>query len=183
LAVFGSNNEFLRNDFSDLALGSSSSNLIIGNNINVVELDQNSSMNYFSRNIISNSTIGIDGSNGEGYNNIFYLNTISEHIESATWGFNTQTNGLFNSNNFINNGANVFDGTGNNPLPKDYSPQFVSKHDWDNDIFGNYWSNYKTMYPNATEIGNTGTYDTPYAVTPLTYYRYLFYDYHPLVNL
>jgi hypothetical protein len=52
----------------------------------------------------------------------------------------------------------------------------------------NYWSDYLTIYPNATEIDNTGIGDTPYVFysysnsvsgartqTPL-------YDYHPLIN-
>lgn len=51
----------------------------------------------------------------------------------------------------------------------------------------NYWSNYLTVYPNATEIGGTGIGDTPYV-----FYSYLngpmgsstipLYDYHPLIN-
>ena len=35
---------------------------------------------------------------------------------------------------------------------------------WDNGEFGNYWSDYQTKYPNATEIGDTGIADTPYLV-------------------
>jgi hypothetical protein len=35
---------------------------------------------------------------------------------------------------------------------------------WDNGTTGNYWSDYATKYPNATEIGNTGIGDTPYLI-------------------
>ncbi len=32
---------------------------------------------------------------------------------------------------------------------------------WDNGVEGNYWSNYAAKYPNASEIGTSGVYDTP----------------------
>ena len=35
---------------------------------------------------------------------------------------------------------------------------------WDNGSVGNYWSDYLTRYPNATEIDNTGIGDTPYVM-------------------
>ena len=35
---------------------------------------------------------------------------------------------------------------------------------WDNAAVGNYWSDYQTKYPNATEIGNSGIGNTPYIV-------------------
>jgi parallel beta-helix repeat protein len=35
---------------------------------------------------------------------------------------------------------------------------------WDNGTVGNYWANYLTKYPNASEIDNSGIGDTPYQV-------------------
>jgi nitrous oxidase accessory protein NosD len=35
---------------------------------------------------------------------------------------------------------------------------------WDNGSMGNYWSDYSAKYPNATEIGGSGTCDTPYVI-------------------
>lgn len=35
---------------------------------------------------------------------------------------------------------------------------------WDNGSVGNYWSDYVTKYPKASEIGNTGIGDTPYVI-------------------
>ena len=35
---------------------------------------------------------------------------------------------------------------------------------WDNGSVGNYWSAYKSKYPNASEIGTTGIGDTPYVI-------------------
>jgi hypothetical protein len=38
------------------------------------------------------------------------------------------------------------------------------KNVWDNSSFGNYWNDYLTKYPNASEIGNSGIGDTPYVI-------------------
>jgi parallel beta-helix repeat protein len=35
---------------------------------------------------------------------------------------------------------------------------------WDDGRFGNYWSDYKTKYPNAQQSGNTGTVNTAYVI-------------------
>jgi hypothetical protein len=35
---------------------------------------------------------------------------------------------------------------------------------WDNGSLGNYWIDYLTRYPNASEIGSTGIGDTPYVL-------------------
>ena len=49
---------------------------------------------------------------------------------------------------------------------------------WDNGNSdgGNYWNDYKTKYPSATEIGNSGLGNTPYIIDPNNTDRY------PLVN-
>jgi hypothetical protein len=38
------------------------------------------------------------------------------------------------------------------------------KNVWDNRSVGNYWNDYLTKYPNASEIGNTEIGDTPYVI-------------------
>jgi hypothetical protein len=35
---------------------------------------------------------------------------------------------------------------------------------WDDGAEGNYWSNYAQKYPNASEVGSTGVYDTAYVI-------------------
>ena len=35
---------------------------------------------------------------------------------------------------------------------------------WDNDFEGNYWSDYENRYPNATQLDNSGIWDTPYII-------------------
>ncbi len=54
-------------------------------------------------------------------------------------------------------------GYGGNPEPYTLvnSTDIVS---WDNSTVGNYWSDYKQKYPNASEVGTTGLWDTPYVI-------------------
>jgi hypothetical protein len=44
----------------------------------------------------------------------------------------------------------------------------------------NYWSDYTAKYPNAKELGNSGTWDTPYVGK--TFDMKQCTDYHPLIN-
>jgi len=57
----------------------------------------------------------------------------------------------FYHNNFLNNSQQV-------------STVSESTQIWDNGKEGNYWSNYPTKYPNATEIDSTGIGNTPYII-------------------
>jgi len=61
-------------------------------------------------------------------------------------------NNTFYHNNFIGNGINVL---------VSGSPSM-----WDNGypFGGNYWSDYQSKYPNATESDNSGTWDTAYVI-------------------
>ena len=47
---------------------------------------------------------------------------------------------------------------------------------WDNGHEGNYWSNFEDRYPNATEISQRNTWNTPYYIDDVNI------DNHPLVN-
>jgi parallel beta-helix repeat protein len=71
----------------------------------------------------------------------------------------------FYHNNFINNTIQV-------------SSFFnTSFNTWDNGSTGNYWDNYRSIYPNATIIPTTGTWDTSYVVNVSGNNT----DYHPWV--
>jgi parallel beta-helix repeat protein len=71
----------------------------------------------------------------------------------------------FYHNNFLNNKIHV-------------SVYFnTSSNAWDNGITGNYWDNYRIIYPNANVIPATGTWDTPYVVNVSGTNT----DYHPWV--
>ena len=58
---------------------------------------------------------------------------------------------LFYHNNLVNNGQNVVIASG-------------AVNYWDNGQEGNYWSDYATKYPNATEVGTSGIGNTPYVL-------------------
>jgi parallel beta-helix repeat protein len=81
-------------------------------------------------------------------------------------------------NNIVNNGvnakvehtciftANVSEGEGN-------GTDVVS---WDNGKVGNYWSDYLSKYPNATEVDNSGIGDAPYVIDENNKDRYPFFE-------
>jgi nitrous oxidase accessory protein NosD len=79
-------------------------------------------------------------------------------------------------NDLISNGEglNLIDSTANNLIylnnfVNDSSPTVLddlgqSFNSWDNGTQGNYWSNYSTIYPNATELDSSGIGNTPYVL-------------------
>jgi hypothetical protein len=80
---------------------------------------------------------------------------------------------------FVNDrsGSNIF--TQNTFLCDNSTDELLigvcSANFWDNGSLGNYWSDYLTKYPNASEVGNTGIGDTPYVLEEHNV------DYNPLV--
>ena len=77
-----------------------------------------------------------------GSNNLITKNNVSHEL------------GVSGSNNILYQ---------NNFLLEDL-PGLWYDNSWDNGSIGNYWANYSTKYPNATEIGNTGIGDTSYMI-------------------
>jgi parallel beta-helix repeat protein len=139
-------------------------------------------------NYISRNGKGIWISNA--FENTITLNNITEN---NGWGIElegSQQNNIFHHNNFINNNvteglqvrvAGVWSFPGlNKPLIKPFNqsltepfnppepapPKFVAgaANVWDDGKIGNYWSDYASRYPNASEVGNTGVGDTPYFI-------------------
>jgi parallel beta-helix repeat protein len=41
---------------------------------------------------------------------------------------------------------------------------YDSTNVWDNRSMGNYWSDYLTKYPNATQVDSSGVWNTPYVI-------------------
>jgi hypothetical protein len=72
------------------------------------------------------------------------------------------------SNIFLMDWSNSNSFSQNNLLcdnsPMDFSIDIYSSNFWDNGSVGNYWSDYLTKYPNASEIGDTGISDTQYII-------------------
>jgi parallel beta-helix repeat protein len=140
-----------------------------------------SSFNTIRENLITNNAE--DGIYvGKGSNNTFALNTISENkngvrldcsddnvfmansIERNDFGFlfpvplvGTSNDNLFYDNNIIHNVRPVYEEIHQNMSQ-------LQRNFWDNGGRGNYWSDYLTKYPNATEIDSSGIGDTPYVI-------------------
>ena len=117
-----------------------------------------------------------DGFSSCAYINVFG-NTITSNFEAGISlrayyirvGYNTLANNnqgirfasdsyytLVYQNNFVGNSENVKI----NILASGNDGTWV----WDSGSSGNYWSDYTTKYPNATQIDHTGVGDTPYMI-------------------
>jgi len=131
-----------------------------------------------------NATVGLQAQNGSnstvshcrfsqcmdsGIKLSFYRHFV---VSNCTFQNNNRgiqlTNCSFNKfyhNNFLNNTIHV-------------STYFnTSSNVWDNGVTGNYWDTYRVLYPDATVIPATGTWDIPYMVTVSNNNS----DYHPWV--
>jgi parallel beta-helix repeat protein len=93
----------------------------------------------------------------ESINNLIIGNNITH---SSSIIFFEASNNTFYHNNFVNNTAQAGDADSINV--------------WDNGYpsGGNYWSDYRTRYPNATEIDRSGIGDTPYVIDAQNIDRY-----------
>jgi hypothetical protein len=104
--------------------------------------------------------------------NIIALNEMHIFIEDYS---SNDVNNTIHHNNFLNN---TMQETDDSPNDQPYYPILypTSTLSWDNGSEGNYWSNYETRYPNATEIDSSGIWNMPY------YVGYLGTDNYPLVQ-
>ena len=102
-------------------------------------------------------------------NNIIKENNIILNQFYIDIELNANPNNTIYHNNFINNNQQLT--ANDNPYYPIYSEFF-----WDNGSEGNYWSDYLTKYPNATELDDSGVWGTPYII----YYSYV--DRFPLIQ-
>jgi parallel beta-helix repeat protein len=160
LSLQGDKNVVASNYIRGLSLCKSSNNEIRGNNItNNGNSDMavcllNSFENIFQKNRITNE--------GDGNHYIDYDVDLEES----------------NSNTFFNN---LFFNNFGIPINRELSinqktTNFSDGNFWDNGKIGNYWSDYQTKYPNASEIGSSGIWATPYVINANNT------DNYPLVN-
>jgi hypothetical protein len=121
---------------------------IQGNNISI---QQNQIVNNYDGFLISSSSGVIITANNIANNNIA-VNT--DNMPPSSFQIYL--------NNFINGANATIVTTTSDAFPG--WPNGGTLPPWDNGTTGNYWSDYATKYPNATEIGNTGIGDTPYLI-------------------
>jgi hypothetical protein len=119
--------------------------------------------NIISQNNLASNLDGIDMFGTE--NNLIVGNNIESSYSFGTYGtaiiFVKASNNTVYHNNFISS-------VGGQAMDSD------SVNVWDNGYpsGGNYWSDYSTRYPNATEIGSSGIGDTAYVIDAQNKDRY-----------
>ena len=144
-------------------------NIEVGSNVGIAigYANPSGSYNIFAGNTVEEACLyGILVQNGS--DNVFYGNRITNNSGSGLGlggGRLKPENNLFFHNIFVNNTQN-FEGRGN----MNYSNSF------DNGAEGNYWDDYMTKYPDATELDNSGVGNTPYLLYANTA------DNYPLMN-
>lgn len=148
-----------------------SSNIIENTTGPAIKFWYGTSENVVSENNITSNNIGI--LINDSYDNIITRNIIKGNTE---WGMRfegNQNNNKIYHNCFINNrpagdGLQVsITGVGFFTNPKPGGGNL-----WDNGFIGNYWTDYLTRYPNASEIGNSGIGDTSFIINENNFDRY-----------
>jgi parallel beta-helix repeat protein len=139
-----------------------------------------------NNNIVNNlqSICIIDSSDNIFINNNFVNSSMGVLFESNCYSFTNLSipqkylpcNNTFYSNNFLNNSKQISYVIFNLTGAVSTNPESGFPNYWDNDLSGNYWSDYHTKYPNASQIGDTGKENTPYFLAPNNI------DNYPLVN-
>jgi len=180
------NNMTMKNFVDGIYLYSSSNNIFSGDNVTAnngvgIVLETNSDDNTLSGNDIANNYDGIafDSNSGNtlsgnnvtsntnydiflnsSSNNFFYVNDITNSEYGI--GFSASSDNFIFLNNFVKNTNQI-------------STEF-STNTWNNSTMGNYWSDYLTKYPNATQVDSSGVWNTPYVIDANNT------DYYPLAN-
>lgn len=148
--------------FSDIdnpiLLSFSENNLVQNNNVNSTSahgfLNEGISLEFSDNNTIFGNTVRNDYARetGQGIELAYSTNnTIVGNTMFRTWScLALESNGsVFFHNNFLSSQEVI-------TAPDSLYNEF------DNGYEGNYWSDYSTRYPNATEINGTGIWDSPY---------------------
>ena len=129
---------------------------ITGNNLsqNTIGIGMTATYSVIFRNNMtenSNSGIYLPGSN-----NIISANYIANNKYGIYLvpSFGVASNNTIFHNDFVNNQQNACS----------TSPSNIQIWDEGYPLGGNYWSDYSTVYPNATEIANSGIMNMPYSI-------------------
>jgi len=129
--------------------------------------------NLIIQNQIVHNLLAFDTTNSNG-TTLVTNNVLNNSFILALSNSTTKT--VLYDNNFINNSA-VLDVP--RPFPSIVIAPFTSNvvpvspaGQWDDGKIGNYWSNYLTIYPQATEIDHTGIGNTPYVTNDTMQYSF-----------
>ncbi len=83
------------------------------------------------------------------FNNTVCKNIVSNSSSYGIFLIDGEQNYIY-GNSFVNNTIQVHG--------------ILSSNIWDDGSKGNYWSNYEDRYPNATELDDSGIWDTSYVI-------------------
>jgi parallel beta-helix repeat protein len=166
-------NNIITENYVGIGIWYSSNNTVLGNNIKnnkiAIRLYESTNNNVVWNNIKNNShCITLDFSNN---NSISGNNMTANNYSGILASYSS--NNTISGNSIINNAYGFY--IYSSPHNIIYHNDFVdnteqvfstgSTNFWDDDAGkGNYWSDYKEKYPNATEIDNSGIWDTPYVI-------------------
>jgi parallel beta-helix repeat protein len=184
LVLVSSNSTVFGNSLNTFNLENAHSNIITNNTLSganmglwigssVTSAPRKCSYNLFAGNKIENC--GLWGILlGEGSYNVFFGNIVRNtgvELEHDGYGLAlggthlVAENNLFLRNIFVNNSKNF--GT---------NWEVQGTNSFDDGKEGNYWDDYLTLYPDASEVGQSGTGDTAYLLGDMNV------DNHPLLN-
>ncbi len=137
-----------------IALLSCSNSSVSGNSMSNMELGLLLEFSSYDNIVWRNNVTATTGwgiyLNSDAGNNTVRENYIAGNAIGI--GLSSSSGNSIYHNNFVDNTQQV--------------ESYNSTNFWDNghSSCGNYWSDYLTRYPNATEINSTGIGDTPYAI-------------------
>ncbi len=184
LILVSSNSTVFNNSLNTFNLENAHSNIITNNTLSganmglwigssVTSAPRKCSYNLFAGDKIENC--GLWGILlGEGSYNVFFGNIVKNtgvEIDHDGYGLALGGNHLVSENNlffhniFVNNSKNF--GT---------NWAVSGTNSFDDGKEGNYWDDYLTMYPDTSEVGQSGTGDIPYLLVDMNV------DNHPLLN-
>jgi parallel beta-helix repeat protein len=156
------NNSIIGNEFEGIRFSRSlsnkvSNNIITGNNLGIFATY--SHWNEIMENLIigNGGGIGIDHS----VENQIIKNTFKENHGKALQLIMCSNHKIFH-NDFISN--KVQEGLQVSLPGFGTKDNIAAPNQWDNGSGGNYWSDYNTRYPNATQSGSSGIGDTPFFI-------------------
>ena len=129
-----------------------------------------SSGNTFSNNAVTNNLI--DGVHLYSFSSNKFSNNTMTHNSYGIRLRASSDNNTFSNNTIANNeyGVHLAYSSGNSFYHNIFvfnDIQFYTQNSvntWDDGSKGNYWDDYEDRYPNATEIGDSGIWDTPYVI-------------------
>jgi parallel beta-helix repeat protein len=169
-----SGNDVTANSDDGIWFESSSNNMLSGNDVTNnpfgIEFSSSSNCALSGNDVTANSTFGIylDSSS----NCTFAGNSVTANNEDGIF-LGSSSNCVLSGNNVTANGTYgivLSDSSNNFIFHNDFVNNTIQVYTdglanvWDNGSSGNYWSDYVTKYPNATQVDSSGVWNTPYII-------------------